>query len=125
MGAVVALAVIGPFALGRSQNLHGTFTVVDPDGFRDATSGCTGVGEDADIAAGTDIVLRDHTGRIVARSTLGDGTEDANGCTFPFTLYAVPRAEAYEVQVGTRGSLGYAHEELEQAGWTVELSSGL
>lgn len=125
VGAVLALVVLGLLAIGRSRNLDGTFTVVDPDGYREVATGCRGVGADADIAPGTDIVLRDDAGRVVARSSLGDGTEDAAGCTFPFTLYAVPRSEAYELQVGSRGSLTYSRDELDRLDWTVALSSGL
>jgi hypothetical protein len=125
VGAVLALVVLGLLAIGRSRNLDGTFTIVDPDGYREVATGCRGIGGDADITPGTGIVLRDDTGRVVARSTLGDGSEDAAGCTFPFTLYAVPHSEAYELQVGSRGSLTYAREELDRLDWTVELSSGL
>lgn len=95
---------------------------------------CTGYDGFDDIHGGTDIVVRDGAGAILAAGALGPGeyveSDAVNAdtlifhCLFPFTLEGIPTSDFYVISIGRRGDLTYTHEELVALSWEVELSIG-
>lgn len=102
-----------------------------------------------DIKTGSQIVIKDASGKIVATGLLGQGkttpkplTDDQrkkmqdpqvaqhlNGrvpslCNFPFTVENIPYSDFYTLELDNdrRGQLTFKADELEQKGWDVTLT---
>ena len=120
-GILFATGVIAP-----STEVTGTFTLLDPGGFT-GVENCSGSGGYSDIDMGTQVVVKDKTGTLIATSSLGPGeTRSFAGfevCEFSFRV-EVPSEEFYSFEVADRGSLSYTREELEARDWRVEFSLG-
>lgn len=77
----------------------------------------------SDLRGGTPVSVRDGSGALLATGHLVGGTLDAHGCHFTFEV-EVPRADFYQVEVASRGTVPYSLAELDTAGWQVALSVG-
>lgn len=107
---------------GGSHPVTGTFALVDLDGF--FTGPCFGSGGYSDIGPGTQVVVKDRSGKIMATGSLGPGKARGGSiCQFKFAM-EVPSSDFYSFEVGRRGSITYTPEELEAAGWHVGFSLG-
>ncbi len=81
-----------------------------------------------DIRPDTPVTVRDGTGALLGRTTLGNGTLRRtilirDDCVHRFSL-TVPDRGAYEIEVGTRGSLAFSRADLERNQWEVSLGIG-
>jgi hypothetical protein len=82
-----------------------------------------------DINAGTAVVLRDGSGAVLARTTLGPGAMRVNAkdfredCVFTFSA-TVPDRASYDIEVGNRGSVSFSRTDLSRAGWHPTLTIG-
>ena len=74
----------------------------------DGSRSCTPRGEDADLRAGTPVVLSDPAGRVLARTRLAHGvtTSDGGSClvVVPF-VQRVPLASTYRLRAAGRPAL--------------------
>jgi hypothetical protein len=125
--AVVAAAAFvslsGSGALLPKHDMEGTFTLTDTSSFFGNV--CSGSGGYADIRAGTNVVLRDGDGKVLATGSLGAGKGNAGSqCEFPYTLKSVPEVPFYTIEVGNRGDLSYSLEEMIGMGWSIDLTLG-
>ena len=107
--------------------VHGAYPAVD----RRTSSGRPCRAADVgyrDIRAGTPVTVKDGSGAVVARATLGEGTLrvtvlSRQDCVYSFSL-ALPDRGAYLVEVGRRGAVTFSRQDLQRAGWTVALAIG-
>jgi hypothetical protein len=71
------------------------------------------------------VVVKDEAEKIVALGKIGPGIEsDFHECEFEFTVEDIPERPFYTVEIGKRGSLVYAREELDREGWHLALTIG-
>lgn len=81
-----------------------------------------------DIHPGTPVVFRDGAGTVLARVALGAGAIRMTAgfrddCVYRFSA-TVPDAPAYQIEVGSRGSVAFSRQELAKAGWRAQLTIG-
>ena len=102
-------------------------------------NGCSGIGGYNDFGSGMDVSIRDADGKIIgttstrnfSTSDLSSDDEDLKSaavstqenselaCGIVYGPISVPKSEFYEVEIGSRGTLTYSHEELVAANfWT-------
>jgi hypothetical protein len=132
LGTVIFLAVVAAAAfvglassgaLLPKHDVSGTFTLTDTS----ASFGgvCSGSGGYSDIRLGTNVVLRDGDGKLLATGSLGAGERsNATRCVFIFNLRNVPEVPFYTIEVGSRGDLSYSLEEMIATGWSIDLTLG-
>ncbi|MEV0269349.1 hypothetical protein AB0H43_11265 [Hamadaea sp. NPDC050747] len=76
---------------------------------------CSGNEMYGDITPGTQIVVSDAEGTVVAVGTLGEGISKGSDCVFPFTIEHVPKAQKfYGLTLGQRGTLTYTPKQLKE-----------
>lgn len=98
---------------------------------------CRGAGGYEDLGEGTQVVVRNESGEVIATGALGAGSlplsednsptttsYDWSPCTFPIEVTDVPDAEFYTVEVSHRGGLTYSAAELEGLDWQPQLTIG-
>lgn len=115
-GVLAALLVAAWLLLaGRSIDVRGDVTVNDPGGIRVAGNACESDGY-ADVRAGTQVVVTDAAGDVVAMATLGPGSNAARPgggwCTFPFTADVPAGSDFYGVEVASRGVVRLTADQL-------------
>jgi hypothetical protein len=137
LGIVVVAAVAGAIIFLREDDKHtltGEFVLVDVStdpSIAGSGSRCAGTGGYSDVRTGLEVVVKNEDGKTIANGNLGvpdtlelEGRDYVFGCTFPIVVHDIPNAKFYEVSVGRRGTQSYSQEELEAAGWRIELSLG-
>ena len=131
MLAVVAVAVFAVLHFTGSSPTHtltGKIRLTASGLIHGANSTCTGTGGFDDMASGTDVVVKDSNGKIVATSRLQPGVTPTGEkypnvlCDFAFTVPALPKTGFYSVEVGTRGAKSYSYADMQKAGWVVSLN---
>ena len=95
------------------------------------TMPCEGKGGYSDIREGTQVVVKDDTGSVVAVGALGpgDGGWGVSGkgdtdCRLGFNIVGIPDEGFYSIEVSHRGELAYSYNDLEALGWTVAFELG-
>lgn len=122
LGLMAALSLLVA-ACASSHDVTGSFKLHDDQAVKTNTS-CTGTGGYSDIKAGTEVVVKDEAGKILATSALVDAPSPVYGiCEYTFTV-AVPDAAFYSLAVGRRGDLTYSKDELAGRGWAVGFDLG-
>ena len=133
--AVVVLAVVAggisitwlnSADLAPRQSVSGTYLLIgsSPNSISVSGSGCSGSGGYSDIQTGTNVMLRDGDGKILATSSLGGGSKGTGTCSFSFRFADVPEVSFYTVEVGRRGQLSYSLADLRSKDWTLLLTLG-
>jgi len=126
IGILLILVVVGALVLGvglvrgQDHTLKGTMTL------HEVVSGtsCTGTGGYSDIQAGTEVVVKDQAGKVLATASLGDGRVDSGTCVFDFSVSHLPDADFYQVEVSHRGNVTYSKADLEKTNWTIGVELG-
>lgn len=86
--------------------------------------GCITTGGYADIQVGAQITVTDQTGTIIGVGVLEPiYLPNDERCVFTFTI-DVPEATFYTLTMSRRGNLTYSKQDLEEAGWHVDLVIG-
>jgi hypothetical protein len=80
---------------------------------------CQGMGPYDDIKPGSQVVITDQSGAVVATAALGTGKLIGSGltrqCQFSFTANSVPKGHTfYGIQLGRRGSIQYTESDLDR-----------
>jgi len=156
--ALLGLTVIGAFGLNRDdkKTITGSVVLFDAagDGIGGSLSNCYGAGGYDDIDSGTQVMVKNGDGKILATTTLHPGagqtagdvladgavttttTYDGYGssflntvvrCTFPFEVEVPSGEKFYSVTVGSnghRGTLTYSKADMEKNDWKVDVSLG-
>ena len=116
---VAGVLVVG--VCGSNNTIHGTLTVQESVG----QGSCTGTGGYDDIHAGTQVTIRDQSGKLLATGLLDGGTpQGLEACVFTFTIDHLPSSDFYQVEVSHRGEISYSRSDLEHADWHVDLTLG-
>lgn len=99
----------------------GHMTLID-SGVETFQDECFGSGGYDDMAAGTQVVIRDADGKTVAVGELGPGTPESSvTCVFTFNVRDVPAgSNIYSVEISHRGEISFSPDEAEN----LELSLG-
>lgn len=109
-----------------THTMNGSVVLTNTTG---AESACDTVGTGyADIASGTQVVVKNASGTMIGTGTLGSGASELDGaeCDFSFTVGGLPNSSFYSVAVGgpQRGALTYSESELNSDSWTITLTLG-
>jgi hypothetical protein len=125
--AIVAAAAFISFnnsgALSPKHEISGTFALTDT-GEAFSSSSCAGSGGYSDIRSGTNVVLKDGDGKLLATGSLANPTGSGSKCMFTYTLKNVPDSPFYTIEVGSRGDLSYSLEEMRGMAWSIDLTLG-
>jgi hypothetical protein len=133
LGAVIVIGVVGFVGLVAYEatqlspvTIKGTMTIKDDI---DGGTACQGDGGYSDIRGGTEVVIHDAAGKVIATGQLADGVgsdfatdEIALTCTFHFTVRDVPEQDFYGIEVSHRGTVQFSAAQIERG--DVELSLG-
>jgi hypothetical protein len=92
-------------------------------GYSDISGGVKIGGE---VLGGTQVRVRDESGKVLATSSLMNDPERSypTGCNFDFELTNVPGAEFYQIEISHRGGLTFSMQDLERQSWYVIVSLG-
>lgn len=74
--------------------------------------GCVGLGRNADMREGRQVVVRSETGMIIGVTTL-DAVYAGDNCAWSFTL-DVPESTFYAVSIPLKTELVFTHDDIEQ-----------
>jgi hypothetical protein len=107
--AVRMVALAGQVILPGSENQ--AFVISD--------EGCVGLGANADMQAGRQLVVRNENGTIIGVTTLTPA-EAAEGCAWDFAL-EVPESQFYSVAIPMKTEMIFTHDEIEQSGSEVAI----
>jgi Protein of unknown function (DUF2510) len=129
VAVLVAVAVaIGAGAMSAhahqaTTTLSGTFDLYDADS---ADSNCFGQGGYSDIGPGTPVTVTNENGTVIGTASLGHGSSSGgNDCTFTYGIDGLPsNASQYLIEVGSRGNVGYSHDQMVESGWAVSTKLG-
>jgi hypothetical protein len=130
--AVLALACSGGTSGPNSgpNTVTGLVLVTEPDSIWKVTEPCTLAGPFKDLAKGTDIVVKDGSGKVIgtAKLSAGAGEEDDNTdapgsethiCEFQFAVPGVATTQAYAVQVGNAPEKKSSLADMKARFWNV------
>jgi hypothetical protein len=90
-------------------------------------SGSSAVGEQAlgDIKAGSQVVVKDASGKVLSTGALGAGSvadlSAVGACSFPFSVANVPATDFYSIEVVGHPGMTLSEKTLKASNWTVKL----
>lgn len=123
---VLVLVIIVVQALSQSKHkLSGTVTLYDTKlDFQNGES-CYGSGGYDDLSQGASVSVRNGSDKIVATTTLSDGTMiSGSECEFSYALESVPKSDIYQVEVSKRGNVPYSYNDIKDKDFVVNLEIG-
>jgi hypothetical protein len=82
---------------------------------------CHGVRGYSDIGSGTQVMVKNGKGEILASTSLGEGHGDDVNCRFSFHFPVTEGQDHYVVSVGHRGEFSYSFEQLRRGGVEIHL----
>jgi Protein of unknown function (DUF732) len=82
---------------------------------------CQGTHGYSDIGSGTQVIVKNGKGEILAATTLGEGHGDDVNCRFSFSFPITEGQDRYVVSVGRRGEFSYSFEQLRRGGVEIHL----
>jgi hypothetical protein len=82
---------------------------------------CHGVHGYSDIGSGTQVMVKNGKGEILASAPLGEGHGDDANCRFAFTFPITEGEDRYVLSVGHRGEFSYSFEQLQRGGIEIHL----
>lgn len=132
---VLAVAACNPQLLAPNRTIGGRLILDQATPVERGGGECRGTGGYSDLRSGVVAVVRDESGTRLADApltaepapTTAAGTiseAERRRCVWTFTLRDIPERPAYRIAIGERGSVRYTREELEAAGWNIDVSLG-
>ncbi|OBA97252.1 hypothetical protein A5662_17035 [Mycobacteriaceae bacterium 1482268.1] len=82
---------------------------------------CHGVYGYSDIGSGTQVMVKNGKGEILASTSLGEGHGDDINCRFTFRFPITEGQDRYVVSVGHRGEFSFSFEQLRRGGVEIRL----
>lgn len=117
VGGGVVYFVTRPAAL-PSFDVHGSLAAADLFAVNTATAGgsCTAPAGDSDIAAGTQVLITNASGKTVGLGELGAGAYPTGlvlpVCDFPFTVTGIPGGQGpYSIAIGDHGKVAFDQKD--------------
>jgi hypothetical protein len=84
---------------------------------------CKGLGAYNDLFGGTQVVVKDQLGAVIATGSLDVGrVVPGRTCQFGVLVPELPRADVYQFEVGQRLISAYRYDDLAASGWQVTLN---
>ncbi|RDH79285.1 DUF732 domain-containing protein [Mycolicibacterium moriokaense] len=114
------------FHVLETATASGTFVLMDTSHeyvSSIATDGtkCHGTHGYSDIGSGTQVIVKNGKGEILASASLGDGHGDDSNCRFSFSFPITEGQDRYVLSVGHRGEFSYSFEQLRRGGVEIHL----
>jgi hypothetical protein len=114
------------FHILETATASGTFVLIDTvKGYVSSISSdgtkCQGTHGYSDIGAGTQVMVKNGKGEILATTALGEGHGDDLNCRFSFSFPVTEGQDRYVVSVGHRGEFSYNFEQLRRGGVEIHL----
>jgi len=133
--AAFGLAACNQHLLPATRTLAGRLILDQATPVERGGGECRGTGGYGDLRSGLPVRASDPDGRLLASGTLAASPVATNAdgqvpvperlrCVWTFVLPALPERPAYWVGIGDRGAVTYTRDELDAAGWNVEVSLG-
>jgi hypothetical protein len=124
-GLVFAIALFGP---ASTQTLSGSIKVTDTDENNSSVfvydGFCITLRGYSDIGGGTDVIVKDGAGKVIALTQLLRGTPvGLYSCRFDFEV-KLPSSEFYSFSIGDRDEITYSKAELVDRSWRLDLTLG-
>lgn len=88
--------------------------------YKQGSVGCQGAGGYDDLNSSTSVVIKNHKGEEVDRTSLGKGFFMKDGCAFFFMFEVTEGPRYFVLSVGNRGEMQYTYNELATP-WRVSL----
>jgi hypothetical protein len=104
-----ASPVAGMIRLAGVVTLPGTVN----EAYLLSEAGCVGLGEDADLRSGRQVVVRDETGTIIGVTTL-EASDLKDACVWSFAV-DVPEAEFYAISIPMKTEMVFTRDEVERS----------
>jgi hypothetical protein len=132
---VLLLVACNPQLLPPARAIGGVLILDQADPVERGGGECRGTGGYADLRSGVAVTVRDAEGTLLGTSNLTarPAPTDAAGevplaerrrCTWSFEFSNLPDKPDYKISIGERGAVEYTRAELQEAGWTVQISLG-
>lgn len=115
------------FHVLETVTVSGTFTLIDSSSnayypsIASYGSSCSGADGYSDIDEGTQVVVKNGKGDILATTTLGQGTGNRYRCSFPVSFDITEGQDRYLISTGRRGEISFAFTELKNNGLALTL----
>ena len=114
------------FHILETANASGTFVLIDTAKEyrqldRIGWGKCHGMHGYSDIGSGTQVMVKNGKGEILASTSLGEGHGDDVNCRFAFSFPITEGQDRYVVSVGHRGEFSYSFEQLQRGGVEIHL----
>ena len=133
--AVTLLTACNQHLLPETRTLGGRLILDQATPVERGGGECRGTGAYADLRSGVEVHASDEQGAVLATGTLTaePAPTDADGdvplaerhrCVWSFSLPALPARETYVIAIGERGAVSYTRQELDDAGWNIDVSLG-
>lgn len=124
-GLVFAIALLG---LASTQTLSGSLKVTDTDKNNSSVfvydGFCITLRGYSDIGGGTDVIVKDGAGKVIALTQLLRGTPvGLYSCRFDFEI-KLPNSEFYSFSIGDRDQITYSKADLLDRSWRLDLTLG-
>jgi hypothetical protein len=72
--------------------------------------------------ANASVEIRDEKDKLIGSGTTSSNVNSGAGCRVTFTVQDVPKANFYQVTIGTHGGPSYSYSEMKSNNWTLDLS---
>ena len=114
------------FHILETANASGTFVLIDTakefvSSIESDEGKCHGIHGYSDIGSGTQVMVKNGKGEILASAPLGEGHGDDVNCRFAFSFPITEGQDRYVVSVGHRGEFSYSFEQLQHGGVEIHL----
>jgi Protein of unknown function (DUF732) len=114
------------FHILETANASGTFVLIDTakefvSSIESDEGKCHGIHGYSDIGSGTQVMVKNGKGEILASAPLGEGHGDDVNCRFAFSFPITEGQDRYVVSVGHRGEFSYSFEQLQRGGVEIHL----
>ncbi len=114
------------FRILETATASGTFVLIDASksylsSIESDGTKCHGVHGYSDIGSGTQVMVKNGKGEILASTLLGDGHGDDVNCRFAFSFPITEGQDRYVVSVGHRGEFSYSFDQLRRGGVEIHL----
>ena len=114
------------FHILETANASGTFVLIDTakefvSSIESDEGKCHGIHGYSDIGSGTQVMVKNGKGEILASAPLGEGHGDDVNCRFAFSFPITEGQDRYVVSVGHRGEFSYSFEQLRRGGVEIHL----
>jgi tetratricopeptide (TPR) repeat protein len=113
----------------RRYTISGTIELINLYGIAGQNNNCFGTSGYQDIRGGTQIIIKDGSGKVLAIGKTSNGRRYAGQysqhiCRFTFKISNISRTNFYSIKIGRRGEIFYSYQDLAKQNWNVNLTLG-